>query len=350
MRMREIPQLRCKSGTALVLSGGATKAFYFHLGVLKVLGIEGVSSIVGTSAGAVMGSFIASGIDLDTLENAIHQKQVYLPRFDTWMRTMTSNMLFRPQYSDVLRQTLATGWSGFRFVLSLPTLFNRDMLAELIDSLLHSQSHVAAFFDEGALEKLVEAALPSSNFADTEIDLYVTATALDRSQRAVFNAYYDFEDDHNLFMTGIPIHTAVRASSAIPGMFEPVRIAGRYFIDGEFKQTLSADVGIQVADRIIISHTYQPLQLKTGTVRDLGWVNILKQSTFMMLRERIATWHEIYEREHPEKEIFWIEPDADDLEFFLAPEFSFRPEIQKMLIQTGERAALRALETTRVKK
>ncbi len=347
--MRELPLLQRKPGTALVLSGGATKAFYFHLGVLKVLGIDDVSSIVGTSAGAVIGAFVASGIDLHTLESAIHQKQVYLPRFDTWMRTMTSDMLFRPQYGDVLRQVLATGWSGFRFALSLPRLFNKDMLAELIDSILHSQSHVSAFFDEGALEKLVQASLPSSNFADAEIDLYITATALDRSQRAVFNARYDFEDDHNLFMTGVPIHTAVRASSAIPGMFEPVRIAGRYFIDGEFKQTLSADVGIQVADRVVISHTYQPLQLKTGSVRDLGWVNILKQSTFMVLRERIATWHEIYEREHPDKKILWIEPDVDDVEFFLAPEFSFRPEIQTMLIQTGERAALRALEQVSVR-
>jgi hypothetical protein len=126
-----------------------------------------------------------------------------------------------------------------------------------------------------------------------------------------------------------------------------ITAVARYYIDGEFKQTLSADIGIQVADKVIISHTYQPIQLPQGSVRDLGWVNILKQSTFMLLRERIATWHEIYEQEHPEKQLIWIEPEVDDVEFFLAPDFSFRPEVQQMLIQTGERAALRALERSR---
>lgn len=346
--MRDLPQLQTKPGIALVLSGGATKAFYFHLGVLKVLQLGEVSSIVGSSAGAVMGALIASGASVETLLNSLHQKQVYLPKFDSWMKTLTSTMLFKPQYTDFIRQTVATGCNSLKFVFSLPRIYDKDILAEFIDTVINSQSRVTSFFDAVALENMFKSLLMSEDFRETEIDLYVTATALDSSTRAVFNGKYDFDDGENVFMTDVPIHRAVRASASIPGMFEPVKIKGLYYVDGEVKQTLSADIGIRLADTVVISHTYQPLQLKSGSVRDLGWVNILKQSLFMVFRERIDIWHSIYEQEHPDKKIIWIEPEPDDIEFFLSPDFSFRPEVQERLIACGERAAIRAFESAKV--
>jgi predicted acylesterase/phospholipase RssA len=223
-------------------------------------------------------------------------------------------------------------------------LYNKDVIAEVLDWLINSQSQVSGFFDSVALENLFKNLLPSAEFGSSAIDLYITATALDSRKRAIFNSLYDFEDGENHFMTDVPIHKAVRASSAVPGMFEPVKIKGSYYIDGEVKRTLSADIGVSLADRVIMSHTYQPLFLESkGTIKDLGWLNILKQSATMILHERIARWRESYEEHHPEKEIIWIQPEEDDMEFFLAPEFSFRPEIQKMMIQRGEQAALRAI-------
>lgn len=341
--MRDLPQLQKKTGTALVLSGGATKAFYFHLGVLKALDVRSISSIVGSSAGAVIGGFIASGASVETLLSSLHQKQVYLSKRDTWVKTLTSSMLFRPRYADVARQTARTSLSGLQFIASLPRFYNRDLLAELLDSLINSQSHVSGFFETIALENLFKTLLPTSDFTHTEIDLFVTGTALDSGRRAVFNSRYDFSDEENDFMTDVPIHKAVRASTAIPGMFEPIKIKGRYYIDGEIKKTLSADIGMRLADQVVISHTYQPLHLEQGSVYDMGWVNIIKQSTSMILGERIAVWRQIYQERNPDKRIIWVQPDPDDTEFFLAPEFSFRPEVQKLLIASGERAARKAL-------
>lgn len=343
--MREIRQLQKKPGIALVLSGGATKAFYFHLGVLKALHPEPISAIVGTSAGSVIGAFIASGISVETLLTTLYQKQVYLPKFDTWIKTLTSTMLFKPKYMGVLGQSVQTGLAGLRFLASLPGLINKDILAEAIDQVLQSQSHTAAFFDSVALEDLFHSVLPSMDFSETDIDLYVTATALDRHKRAVFNGVYDFEDGDNLFLRDVPMNKAVRASSAIPGMFDPVKIKGNYYVDGEIRQTLSADIGISLSDRVIVSHTYQPLQLPQGqSVAEMGWLNILKQSLSTVFYERIAIWRKIYEQENPDKAIIWIHPDPEDVDFFLAPEFSFRPEIQAKMIECGERAALRAFE------
>ncbi len=344
--MRVIPQLEKRPGSALVLSGGATKAFYFHLGVLKALQSETVTSIVGSSAGAVIGAFIASGATADNLITALHQKRVYLPQFDNWVKTLTSTMLFKPRYQAIAKQSVYTSLAGLRFLASLPTMMNKDILAEAIDRLICSQAHTSGFFDAIALEDLLRSLLPSTDFAEMEIDLYITATCLDCRRRSIFNSRYSFEDQENEFMTDVPIHRAVRASSAIPGMFTPVKIKDKYYIDGEVKRTLSADVGIHLADRVIISHTYQPLYLQgEGTVNDFGWLNIIKQATSIVLQERIDIWREVYSQRYPDKEIIWIEPDPQDIDFFRAPDFSFRPEVQMQMIHCGEQAAHHALQS-----
>jgi hypothetical protein len=104
------------------------------------------------------------------------------------------------------------------------------------------------------------------------------------------------------------------------------------------------DIGLAVADRIIISHTYHPLYLSSGSIHDMGWFSIVKQAVHIALYERIASWRDIYAQQYPDKQVIWIEPSPDDEVFFQAPEFSFRPEVQKQMVQCGERAALSALE------
>jgi predicted acylesterase/phospholipase RssA len=225
----------------------------------------------------------------------------------------------------------------------LPFRCKQDIVAEFLDRLILSQRHAPSFFTASELENLFRALLPSNDFREAKIDLYVTATNLDSHERAVFNGIYDFQDDYNHFITDVPIHRALRASISIPGMFEPIKIQNRYYIDGEVRQTLSMDIGLALADRVIISHTYHPLYLESGSVHDMGWFNIVKQAFHIALYERIASWRDIYAAQYPDKQVIWIEPSADDEAFFLAPEFSFRPEIQKQMVACGERAAIKAL-------
>ncbi|HLS87167.1 MAG TPA: patatin-like phospholipase family protein [Burkholderiales bacterium] len=59
------------SGVALVLGGGGCRG-YGHIGVLRVLGEEGLkpSLVVGSSVGALVGALYAAGMDADALERA----------------------------------------------------------------------------------------------------------------------------------------------------------------------------------------------------------------------------------------------------------------------------------------
>lgn len=343
--MTTLEHLKKQTGKSLVLSGGATKAFYFHLGVLKVLDLHEVTSIVGSSAGAVLGSLIAAGIDIDTVIAAILKEEVYLPEIHEWKQVITSNLLFQPRYGSLLSQGVHTGLESLRLLAGLPGLLKRDILAEILDRIVESQTRVSSFFSTKILEDLLYGLLPTHDFSELKTDLYLTATDLDSGRRAVFNAKQDMIDDDNRFIPDVPIPQAVRASVAVPGLFEPIKIGGRYYIDGEIKRTLSADIGLHLADTLVVSHTYQPLT-RTGnrTIKDLGWWSITKQALYIVFYERIRVWEQRYRELYPEKTIICIAPDADDEVFFRAPQFSFRKEVQESLIASGERAAIHALD------
>lgn len=343
--MTILDQLECKPGTALVLSGGATKAFFFHMGVLKVIQPREVNAIVGSSAGAVAGALIASGTRIDDLIRVLDEQKIYLPNSDTWLTNLRSTMLFRPRYGSIVRQGAFTTYKTLRWLSNLPMLYKSDAIAEFLDVLTNSQSKVSGFFSAAALEELLQSILPSMDFRDLETDLYVVATDIDNHCRAVFNPHYDMMDDDNHFMSDVPLQRAVRASASIPGVFEPVLIKGRHYVDGEIKRTLSADIGMSLADRVIVSHTYQPLSLpEEQTIVDKGWLSVVKQSAYIVFHERIRVWERIYRERYPDKEIICIQPDPDDEVFFDSPQFSFRPEVQKALIHSGEMAARHTLD------
>ncbi len=66
--------------------------------------------------------------------------------------------------------------------------------------------------------ELIKLLTKNMNFTETQIPLAVVATDIELGERVVF--------------TSGPIHEAVRASIAIPGIFVPYQINGRMLIDG----------------------------------------------------------------------------------------------------------------------
>ncbi len=66
--------------------------------------------------------------------------------------------------------------------------------------------------------RLIEAHVGETAFEDTEIELAIVATNLSRGRKQVFRSG--------------PIGEAIRASTAIPGVFEPYRLGGDLYVDG----------------------------------------------------------------------------------------------------------------------
>jgi NTE family protein len=168
-RAREAPV------TAYVLSGGGNQGVG-QVGMLRALLERGhrPDVIIGTSAGALNGSVIAttpSTEGVDRLE-------------DVWLG-LRGDQIFP---GNALRRA----WN----------VLTRD-------------DHLIA--NEG-LRAVIEAARPAATFEDLTVPLRVVTTDL-------------ITGDEHVFVRG-PLHEALLASSALPGIFPPVRYNGLTLVDG----------------------------------------------------------------------------------------------------------------------
>lgn len=157
------PPAKPKIKIGLALGGGAAKGFA-HIGVIKMLEANGIKAdiVTGTSAGSVVGSLYASGMDPFTLQQHA----------------------FSLDQSDVRDVHLFNGG-----------LIKGEKLQNYINELVKNRT----------MERFPKL------FA-------AVATELDTGRRVVFGRGN----------TG----QAVRASSSIPGVFEPVVIGSHKYVDG----------------------------------------------------------------------------------------------------------------------
>lgn len=182
------------SKTALVLAGGGSLGAV-QVGMLKALVASGVTAdfVVGSSVGAVNGAYYAAAA---TVEN--------MKRLEILWRGITRNDVFPVSWRSLL---------GFAR--------RRDFL---------SGSH--------GIRNLVERHLPYRNLEDAPIPIHVIATDL-LSGEAVVLSRGNAAD-------------AIAASSAIPVAFAPVRIGGRFLIDGAVTSNTPVRVAVSLGARRLI--------------------------------------------------------------------------------------------------
>src|SRR5690606_27041671 len=82
----------------------------------------------------------------------------------------------------------------------------------------------------------------SNDFRKLRTVLRVVATDIDTGEAVAFGGP-GFDD--------VPISRAVLASSAVPGLFAPVRIGGRHFVDGALNKTMHASVALENGARLV---------------------------------------------------------------------------------------------------
>ncbi len=279
---------------AFVASGGAARGLA-HLGVLRACEELGLlpEIFVGTSAGAVVGAMYGQDMPLDVLLDGYR-----LP----WRR--------RHQ--------------GPR--LHLSTFMGAPSRRELFDI-----GHLASgVFSLRKLERYLRDHLPINSFRRLAKPVFVTAVNIDTAEREVFGPGYN--DD-------VPISEAVAASCCVPGLFRPMRIGGKYYVDGEVARTLSADIAVEAgANVVIISNIYRPhkeIEPKRSVARR-GIHSVLRQSLSTLLTEKERRGVELLSERHPNVTFIDIAPDLGKYGYL--NRFSARP-----LILRGYGTALRAL-------
>ena len=279
---------------AFVASGGAARGLA-HLGVLRACEELGLlpEVFVGTSAGAIVGAMYAQDIPLDVLLDGYR-----LP----WRRHH----------------------EGPR--LHLSTFMGAPTAKELLDI-----GHLASgLFSIRRFERYLRRHLPINSFRRLAKPVFVTAVDIDTSERAVFGPGY---------LDDTPISEAVAASCCVPGLFRPIKIGDRYYVDGEVARTLSADLAVEAgANVVIISNIYRPereLSPKRSIARR-GIHHVLRQSLSTLLTEKERRGVELLSKRYPHVTFIDIAPDLGPYGYL--NRFAARP-----LILRGYGTALRAL-------
>lgn len=181
--------------TALVLTGGGSLGAV-QVGMLRELRSSGVEPdlIVGVSAGALNGAFLAEDPGAGTLDRMV----------ELWSRVTT-------------REILGLSW--------------RSLLA-----IVGMRDHIA---DSRGLRALLARELRSQEFAQLQIPLHVISADLTTGESVVLS-------DGSL-------PEAILASTAIPGVFAPVFRDGRSLVDGAVAAETPISVAIRLgADRLFV--------------------------------------------------------------------------------------------------
>lgn len=184
--------------TAFVLAGGGSLGAV-EVGMLRELLAWGESPafVVGASAGAINGAYFAA----------------------------------RPTAEGVDR--LAQLWAGLQ---------RQDLFPFNLRSVLGLFTRRAALVDSGGLRRLLERHLPCAQLQDAAIPIHIVASDMVTGQEV-------------LLSSGSAVD-AVLASTAIPGVFPPVRVSGRLLVDGGVANNTPISSAIRLgATRVVVLPT-----------------------------------------------------------------------------------------------
>jgi predicted acylesterase/phospholipase RssA len=125
----------------------------------------------------------------------------------------------------------------------------------------------------------------------------------------------------------------VQASAALPGLFPPVEIEGRHYVDGALKKTLHASEALADGAKLVICvNPIVPYDAKlaaakggrqAGNLVDGGLPVVLSQTFRAIIHSRMKVGISKYAKEYRDADVLLFEPAADDSETFFTNIFSY---------------------------
>jgi len=305
---------RKPSKTALVLGGGGLTGGVYEIGALRALDLLAVNSTVnefdvyvGTSAGSFVAALTANGITPEEMMRVIN-RQVPTPFPDIDLQTVLS-LNVRDLLSSAVSFPLRALQLTRKLVGQLGQVSALDIvlgLAEGMPSGLYSGAGIERYVRE-----VLAGAPRSDDFRALERELYLTATDLDSAQRVVFGRP-GFDE--------VPISTAVRASTALPMVYEPVKLDGRELVDGGVVSTTNLDIAVEAGARLVIVvnplvpyvEDAAPGEPPRKRISEMGFPMIGYQTFKMMAHGRLHELKRQWEQRYPGVDIILIEPEPGD--------------------------------------
>lgn len=309
----------------LALAGGGPVGVVYEIGALCALdeALEGVdftalSQYVGVSAGAVVAACLANGIAPRHQARAIVTRvpgeppfvpeSFFVPAYGAWAKRAA---LLPAVAADAIRAL--TTVRGRRGLESL------ERTARLLPVGIFDNDSVRSY-----LARLFARPGRTDDFRRLKHRLTVVAVDLESGRRVLFGS--EGWDE-------VPISRAVQASTALPGLYAPVLVDGRYCVDGVLLRTVHASVALERGAKLIFSinpivpvdltSAIQRGELRPGTIARAGLPAVLSQTFRTLVHSRMEVGMERYATHYPDADIIRFEPPREDLAMFFGSIFSF---------------------------
>lgn len=299
---------------ALALAGGGPLGAIYEIGVLCALeealhglDLTRLDHYVGVSAGGFIAAGLANGIRpremcASFIENSAPGAEVFDP---AWLTV--------PAYGEFVRRAarlpLLAATAAWRATAG------RKSLLQVLEGL--SPALPTGLFSNEQVHRRLEAFFTqpgrSNDFRALRGRLTLVATELDTARAVAFG---DPGWEH------VPVSRAVQASCALPGLFPPVAIDGRQFVDGALTKTMHASAALERGvDLMLCINPLVPFT-RAGLAQG-GLPAVLSQTLRSMIHSRLALGMKQYARAYPDTRILLVEPDGADAEMFAANTFSY---------------------------
>ena len=314
----------------LAIAGGGPVGAIYELGALRAvdeaingLRLHDVDVYVGVSAGAFIAASLANDITIADMCRIFtgHQHAEHL---------FEPEKLLKPAYREYISRAGRVPGAVSEGLLDILRNPLHASVARLIGSL--GQAIPSGIFDNEAINhflmEVFESSGRSNSFSDIKRNLYIIAVDLDTGAAVRFGA--SGHDD-------IPISRAVQASAALPGMYPPVKIGDRYFVDGALRRTMHASVALDEGVDILFginplvpydsSSQSEDTHIPIKKLIQGGLPLILSQTFRALIQSRMNVAFRKYRETHPSTDLFLVEPNRGDDEIFFTNIFSFSSRV-----------------------
>ena len=310
----------------LALAGGGPFGAIYEIGALAALeeSIEGLDlnaldCYVGVSAGSFVAAALANGISIEEIHGHFIEESA-------GPDALTPGLFMRPALGEYARRAR-----------SLPPLLARSILRyarrPFSGGALESIASLApaiptGSFDNGAIHEYLSGAFArrgrTNDFRKLRRRLYLVATDLDSGESVSFGRA---GRDH------VPISKAVQASSALPGLFPPVEIDGRCFVDGALRKTLHASEALDDGMRLVLCvNPIVPFDARQAAragrapharLAEGGLPVVLSQALRAIIHSRLTVGLSKYRSQYRGADVLLFQPPSDDSEIFFTNLFGY---------------------------
>jgi len=317
-------QRRSRRKFGLALAGGGPLGAFYEVGCLHALsdcteGLEltELDFYVGVSSGAIISASLANGFSTTDMGRAFFADAAH----DEFL--LTPGLVLRPALREYLER-----------LMTVPTLV-AQALTRWATNPMQSWAEVFAplasavptgVFDNHPFERYLRRLLTSggrtNDFRKLKRTLRIVATDLNSGTEVRFG---EPGLDH------IPISEAIRASTALPGLYTPVKIEGRTYVDGALLRTMNASLALENGCDLVIA--INPLvtfdasnSKRNGKKLDLGEAGlstVMGQTFRALIQSRMQIGMSTYHTRFPSSDRILFEPDRHDETMFFTNVFRY---------------------------